>query len=76
MLLGAEDNNPFINLDSVFCGIFPEEVAELRKMDDKYLKAVNIVPVMPSWSCLKSESINLFAIVEWLREMMLDLCLL
>ena len=43
------------NLDSVFCGIFPEEVAELQLKDDEYLKKVNIVPVMPAVTCLNSK---------------------
>lgn len=41
------------NLGSQFCGIFEEEVVELRKKDDEYLQAVNLVPVRSSMMCLK-----------------------
>jgi hypothetical protein len=52
-----QDNLPSLceNLDSLFCGIFPEEVAQLKEQDDEYLRAVHIVPVMPSFICLRGE---------------------
>ena len=49
------DPDAVANLDSVICGIHPDEIAELRKEDDEYLKAVNIVPVMPSITCMRGE---------------------
>ena len=43
------------NLDSDFCGIFPEEVARLREQDEEYLRRVHIVPVMRSVSYMKGK---------------------
>ena len=44
------------NHDSVFCGIFPDEVAQLRQENEEYLRRVNIVPVMPTIAYLKGRS--------------------
>ena len=43
------------NIESFICGIFPEEVADLRKKDEEFLKRVNIVAIMPSITCLRSK---------------------
>ena len=53
-------NFPHIgNMDATFCGISWEEAAVLRREDEEYLKAVNIVPIKPAINHHKgSESCN------------------
>ena len=53
--LRVEDTiqEPTENFDCVFCGVFPEEMAELRQKDEDFLRRVNIVPVMPAITCLR-----------------------
>ena len=43
------------NFDAEFCGIHPEEAADLQTKDDEFLKAVNIVPPFPPITHMKSE---------------------
>ena len=45
------------NFDADFCGIHELEAVELRKMDEEYLRAVQIVPVRPSLLTMKSKDL-------------------
>ena len=48
----GEQELPKKNLDAEFCGINPEEVEELLKQDEEFLKDVHIVPIQPAITCL------------------------
>ena len=52
----GEGNTLTHNYDAEFCGIHDEEAELLRKMDNKYLRRVHIVPIRPSVVTMRGKS--------------------
>ena len=50
--------NSSVNHDAEFCGIHPQEVRELQKKDENFLRAVHIVPIQPSITNLSRKLYN------------------
>ena len=53
----GKNPTPTRNLDADFCGIHEEEAEALRKMDEDYLRKVQIVPIRVSLLTMRRKSL-------------------